>query len=377
MQFILRCLNRVKCPTENDNKTNIVIPFNCKNIDFLQLSKIVRKNNVCKLLPESVKSIYPPKLYFKFDAPTAIKFCNYGKFLKNLSLQDVRDILSNDCICTIKHDFIYEPYGHIMTGNLSIVDDENLRSLFQYGAKHRIPRLHSWKQVVHDLKSAFLNHISSMARKMKINKDSFLPWFHEVFRLINKRISLLKTHKNNMSGSSAGTRSALHKLADLHDKFIITVVDKASSNFCFICKKFYVLTLLQELGIDLESFTPIGNVTYAPTSDLESEVVLRHCELVRNTFGITCPVVERKLPRIFWVPKLHKNPFGYRFIAGARKCTTKGLSKLLNFGLACVRDNFQRYCDTIYRNSDISCFWNVKSTPEFTQKMNKNKVFTL
>ena len=30
----------------------------------------------------------------------------------------------------------------------------------------------------------------------------------------------------------------------------------------------------------------------------------------------------------YWLPKLHKNPYGHRFIAAASACTTKPLSKL-------------------------------------------------
>ena len=37
----------------------------------------------------------------------------------------------------------------------------------------------------------------------------------------------------------------------------------------------------------------------------------------------------RLLPSLYWLPKLHKTPYGTRFIAASRKCTNKPLSKLL------------------------------------------------
>ena len=37
----------------------------------------------------------------------------------------------------------------------------------------------------------------------------------------------------------------------------------------------------------------------------------------------------RTLPSFYWLPKLHKQPYGARFIAASNKCTSKPLSKLL------------------------------------------------
>ena len=38
---------------------------------------------------------------------------------------------------------------------------------------------------------------------------------------------------------------------------------------------------------------------------------------------------QEHLPSFYWLPKLHKNPYGARFITASNKCTTKQLSSLL------------------------------------------------
>ena len=38
---------------------------------------------------------------------------------------------------------------------------------------------------------------------------------------------------------------------------------------------------------------------------------------------------HEQLPSFYWLPKLHKKPYGSRFIAASNKCTTKQLSSLL------------------------------------------------
>ena len=37
----------------------------------------------------------------------------------------------------------------------------------------------------------------------------------------------------------------------------------------------------------------------------------------------------KPLPTLYWLPKLHKSPYGSRFIAASNICTTKPLSRLL------------------------------------------------
>ena len=70
-----------------------------------------------------------------------------------------------------------------------------------------------------------------------------------------------------------------------------------------------------------------------------------------NTFleKFQLPVSDKykSLPRIFAIPKLHKNPYKFRFIAGSRFCSTKELSVLLTKGLEKVQDFWLNYCNTI------------------------------
>ena len=50
---------------------------------------------------------------------------------------------------------------------------------------------------------------------------------------------------------------------------------------------------------------------------------------VLTSFGIDPNEDELDLPYIYWIPKMHKNPYKHRFIAGSARCCTKLLSILL------------------------------------------------
>ena len=62
---------------------------------------------------------------------------------------------------------------------------------------------------------------------------------------------------------------------------------------------------------------------------LSSGNIVGKCLDYMRTQGIKVPSVMHKLPSFYWLPKLHKNPCGNRFIAASNACTTQPLSGLL------------------------------------------------
>ena len=48
-------------------------------------------------------------------------------------------------------------------------------------------------------------------------------------------------------------------------------------------------------------------------------------------FGVFVDEDHSKFPAIYWLPKLHKQPYKSRFISNSSSCTTTELSILLTF----------------------------------------------
>ena len=48
---------------------------------------------------------------------------------------------------------------------------------------------------------------------------------------------------------------------------------------------------------------------------------------MKTDFGITVEENMKQLPIAYWMPKMHKNPIGARFIIASKICATKTLSK--------------------------------------------------
>ena len=54
---------------------------------------------------------------------------------------------------------------------------------------------------------------------------------------------------------------------------------------------------------------------------------LTNCSVL-TSFGVNTQDENMDLPSLYWFPKLPKDPYKQRFIAGSAKCSTKPFSKL-------------------------------------------------
>ena len=99
-------------------------------------------------------------------------------------------------------------------------------------------------------------------------------------------------------------------------------------------------------------------------SDFSASEVLENHKSVLTSFGIQTNNEELDLPYIYWIPKMHKNPYKRRIIAGSSKWSTKPLSILLTKLLTHIKQGLQKYCKTAYSRSWINQMWILKNSKE-------------
>ena len=97
-------------------------------------------------------------------------------------------------------------------------------------------------------------------------------WIKSIGDVLKRRILRLKHSVNTRHESIFNDPDIVTELSRLHKNFVIVPADKASNNYTFVCKRYYVDILIQELGLHL----PPGNPTYNLTDFSASEVLDNH-----------------------------------------------------------------------------------------------------
>ena len=99
--------------------------------------------------------------------------------------------------------------------------------------------------------------------------------------------------------------------------------------------------MIKELGLENCS-TPTGNSAYTSCQTSFEDIVNTHDTFMKS-LGIELSDDDKRLPYLYWTPKLHKSPVKHRFIAGSSKCTTKQLSNLSTKILTVIKTRVEKY----------------------------------
>ena len=164
-------------------------------------------------------------------------------------------------------------------------------------------------------------------------------------------------------------------LVKLKQDFIITTADKASNNYVFMCKKFYISVICKELGITVQDdgvLRALGNTVYK-TCVADAASIMRLHETLSNKYNLAISTDNKVLPMLFAIPKLHKNPCKFRFIAGAKRSSIKPISVLLQGILLHFAKHFNNYCHRVKSNSSMQLKWSINNSQQAISKLNQAK----
>ena len=93
-------------------------------------------------IPVYFKDKEPPTVSCQYTSTVASKVFNFASTLSNLN---VSDYLSNLQTYQCKESkFCYEPHGHVITGDLKVIENGKLRELVAKGPKYGEPNKVNW-----------------------------------------------------------------------------------------------------------------------------------------------------------------------------------------------------------------------------------------
>ena len=361
-----RLFKPVNSSLSNDTPDRFLhLKFANKGIDAININNILHNKHVRNTIPPYFKYQANPKI--SYSRSIASKLFNYKQCLQNWRFTN-HEYDSPPCSCS-SSQFLYQPAGHIVTGDLNIVDNTCLRDLISKGPKYREPQKFSWKYDFKLIMDSIEEYARSWAKQEDVELDTLSEWVKSVKHLLKRRIYMVSRSVNTKPDSIFDDEIVSRQLADLHDRFVIVPADKASNNVVFICKTYYYSCLQKEL-IDNND---VDSSTYQRTDFTKEEILVNH-RSVLTSFGVNTQDENVDLPSLYWIPKLHKDPYKQRFIAGSAKCSTKPLSILLTSILTTVKDGLKKYCDVIYSRSGINQMWILKNSKELLENLNSNSL---
>ena len=132
--------------------------------------------------------------------------------------------------------------------------------------------------------------------------------------------------------------------------------DKAANNVVVVWRKYYIEVLKNEV---------LNSSTFQAITSSESEIVNSH---ITATNKLKAAAEHSKVPTMYWLPKLHKKPFKFRFISASSKCTTTKISVLLTSALTTIKELIIKYCNKAYQHDGVNYFWSVKNSLEVLDK---------
>ena len=337
------------------------LPFIDKGLDFINLSGILRSKEVVSKIPIYFQNKEPPVIGYRYNKGIANKLFNYKQSLTQDSIKSIQD--SNyACNCN-SSPFKETNSNHVITGNLDIVQNGILRQLIRKGPKYRLPRKINWEKNRENVKNFLDSYIESWLKKENkaISNNAYdlnllSDWKNQVLQFVDNRIqkgrrSLKKTFHFNFNVVS-------QELERLHDLYVMTPADKAANNVIFTCKSYYVKSIRDEL---------LASNTYQLVRSSRNSINSINTAIkdFTNKFGLNVPDEMLDIPLIYFIQKMHKNPFSKRFIAGSRKCSIKIISKSFSKCSKLMVNHFRRYDKTVFERTGLKYFWIIDNSLDF------------
>jgi hypothetical protein len=341
-------------------KNPCIVHFVNKGLNKLGLSKIFQSEDVVNSLPPDLqgeKDIPFPS--YKLDAPIRSKILNYNDAVNSLQIDIDEDVsvVHNLPSCDCSSSSFCDPHHHhIVTGDLRIIENDKLRRLFSKGPNYREAKQINLKKCKESIIHALDDTILNLSAKYSIDCQLFSNWKNLVLSKVDSRINSIRITPQRTKPVLQDPVVRAH-LDDVHKKFVIVPIDKAANNVAIICKRFYLSSILQELGVPGNTSPTYELVNRSAESIIETNIML-----VQSKLGEALDESSQTLPSIYWMPKMHYTPCKKRFIIASSRCSTKPISKIVSKIFKHIFDQIQSFHEKSYFYKNYNKFWVLQNS---------------
>lgn len=211
------------------------INFVHKCIQNIDLRRILTHRTIKATIPNQCKYKKLPIFYYKYVKNISQTIFNYNKCTKETVFSTVEEINNIPCVCQqpMYQAFVNHQHGHIITGDLSIIQNEHLRMIMCRGAKFRDCVDMSVEKLERSLIDNVKNFKTKWIDKERLEDGALNEWEHKVCIHIKRKIQQLRRNREiSVRGTNIMNRDDVKKeIERLQHYFVITPVDKAANNF--------------------------------------------------------------------------------------------------------------------------------------------------
>lgn len=266
-----------------------VVNFTNKTFNHLRCNRIFKNH----------QSVFPVKnlkiiTAFKYNTPVSRRIYNYNDISKKLFYSK-----DQPCECMEESEFFNKDHGHIITGNTKIVNNINLRELMNLGTGFRISNNYNYKVTLNIFTENIDTFIYNNAVYYSLPINAFNEWKYNIikdFELIYGQHPVVK------QCIKINKVNAIAEIKNLQKSFVISYIDKVTSNYAFTCR-FYYCAKLKEVYSD--------TTLYSKTL-INQEIIQKRLIALYKKVGII--IKNIKFPYLVLIPKLHKTPVKFRSV---------------------------------------------------------------
>ena len=178
--------------------------FANKGMEHINISAIMNLPEIVQSLPELLRDeMKQPKIVMKLDKPIRNKIMNYESTVRSIHHTNDEDGSFTLCSetntpfpCSCSDSTFCDPnHGHIVTGDLRIVENSKLRKLLSKGPNYRENKTINYSKCNKEINQGLDLCASNLASKYKIPLASFENWLSSIKRKVADKVRQLKSTK--------------------------------------------------------------------------------------------------------------------------------------------------------------------------------------
>ena len=327
------------------NRVLFKLLFVNKALDMINLPFIFRNKDLKSYV--NFCEIKEPSVLYSNRSGIGGKLFNY-----NQTVNEFRNLEEITCVCGDFSDYVNSDCGHVVTGDITIFKNSDLRDILIKGPKYREPVSIDFTRAKDIIIDNLDDCIKMWADKEHFHTTCFEGWKIKFKDLLDNAILNLKQKygaRLKRCNSVFSNPSASEELEYFHSHFVLFPVDKASKNIAIVCKQYYMSTLLHEC---------VNNtLSYCNIKDGCIDDICTSIKDFMKSAKIDVTDIDEKLPHMVLFPKFHKPNLSQRFVVSYASCAIKPLASRITLGLKAVYKKIVSYSNMIFKVTGINRNW--------------------